>query len=156
MNDDTREILAHYQGGDRGELLPILEEIQERLGYLPEDAMLAVADFTRVPESAVYAVATFYADLAQRRPGTNVVHVCRGPACHFKGMRSIQRAFERELGIGLGETRADGSSSMSIGQCDGSCVLAPMVWINGRVCGPIAEQDVPGLLRELRPSEGGA
>ena len=69
MNDDIIEILAHFQGGERGELLPILEEIQERFGYLPEDAMLAAAEFTRIPESTVYAVATFYADLAPRPPG---------------------------------------------------------------------------------------
>lgn len=156
MNDDIKEILAHYQGGQRGELLPILEEIQERFGYLPEDAMLAAAKFTRTPGSAVYAVGTFYADLAQRPPGTNVIGICRGPACHFKGMPRIQRAFEGELGISLGETRVDGSHSLKIGQCDGSCVLAPMVWINGKVYGTIGEEDVPKLIGELRASEGGA
>ncbi len=93
-------ILSSYQGKGE-ELIPILQEVQAELGYLPEEAMLEVAKFTGVPESRVYAVATFYAQFRFTPVGRNHVMVCRGTACHVRGAPRILEEVEKQLGIKL-------------------------------------------------------
>ena len=99
-------VLSPFEG-KREELIPILQRVQEEFGYLPQNAMFDIARFARVPESAVYAVATFYAQFRFTPIGKTHVMVCRGTACHVRGATRILEALESQLGIKEGETTED-------------------------------------------------
>lgn len=126
-----QEILASYKGEER-EIIPILQRTQEELGYLSEEAMLEVARFVSVPESKVYATATFYAQFRFKPVGRNHVAVCHGTACHVRGAQRIQDALERQLGIKEGETSEDLKYTLEGVACIGCCALAPAITINNK------------------------
>lgn len=132
--EKLNEILSHY-GGERGNLIPILQEAQERFGYLPQQVMQTIAKFLRLPDSTVYAVATFYAQFRFTPTGRRIVRVCQGPACHVRGGARILREVEKQLGINPGETSDDFEYTLETTTCSGSCALAPVMVINKNVYG---------------------
>jgi len=119
--------------GTRDELIPLLQRAQELFGYLQHDVMLAIARFTRVPESAVYAVATFYAQFRFTPIGRKHVMVCRGTSCHVRGAPRILEAVEKQLGIREGETTPDREYSLETVACIGACGLSPCIMTNKKV-----------------------
>lgn len=125
---DLSEILARYQGKE-SEVIPILQEVQEKFGYLPEETMAQVAEFCRVPESAVFGVASFYAQFRFVPIGKKRVMVCRGTACHVRGARKILDEVEKRLGIEEGETTPDLEYTLETVACIGCCARAPSVMI---------------------------
>jgi NADH-quinone oxidoreductase subunit E len=128
------EILSSYEGrGD--ELIPILQQVQQVFGYLPEPAMKKIAKFLKLPESTVFGVGTFYAQFKLVPTGRNVIKVCRGTACHVRGSAQILGEIEKQLGISAGETTPDLEYSLETIACFGSCALAPVVVINSKVHG---------------------
>ena len=127
------EAVFHSFEGRRDELIPILQEVQKELGYLPEEAMLEIARFTGVPESRVYAVATFYAQFRFTPIGRKHVMVCRGTSCHVRGAPRILEEIERRLGIKEGETTADLGYSLETVACIGACGLSPCIMTNNKV-----------------------
>ncbi|MHB8172554.1 MAG: NADH-quinone oxidoreductase subunit NuoE [Thermincolia bacterium] len=131
VSSKIKEILALFEGEER-EIIPILQRIQEVFGYLPEEAMLEVARFVSIPESKVYATATFYAQFRFEPVGRNHVAVCRGTACHVRGAERIQDALERQLGIKEGETSGDLEYTLEAVACIGCCALAPAITINNQ------------------------
>jgi len=116
--------------GDKAELIPILQQVQQVFGYLPEEAMSRIADFVDVPECTVFGVATFYAQFRFVPIGRNVVKVCRGTGCYVKGAPRILDEFEKLLGIKDGETTPDLEYTLETVACFGSCALAPVVVVN--------------------------
>jgi NADH-quinone oxidoreductase subunit E len=135
------EILSSYKG-ERGELIPILQEIQAEFGYLSEEAMAKVAEFTRVAESKVFGVASFYAQFRFTPMGRNRVMVCRGTACHVKGAPRILEEIERVIGIKDGETRQDLEYTLESVACIGCCGLAPCIMVNKDVHGRLTPKEV--------------
>ena len=128
------EILSSYEGrGD--ELIPILQQVQQVFGYLPEPAMKKIAKFLKLPESTVFGVGTFYAQFKLVPTGRNVIKVCRGTACHVRGSAQILGEIEKQLGISAGETTPDLEYSLETIACFGSCALAPVVVISSKVHG---------------------
>lgn len=125
-------IFASYQG-KRDELIPILQDVQAQFGYLPEDAMMAIARFTRVPESQIYAVATFYAQFRFTPIGKTHIMVCRGTSCHVRGAPRILEEIEKQLGIKEGETTDDLEYSLETVACIGACGLSPCIMTNKKV-----------------------
>ena len=138
-------ILAEYDG-ERGDLIPILQEAQERFGYLPGGVMQVIAKFLRLPESDVFGVATFYAQFKLTPVGRKIVKVCRGTACHVRGGARILDEVERHLGIKPGETTDDLEYSLETIACFGSCALAPVVVIDKTVYGRMTSQKVAEIL----------
>jgi len=138
-------ILAEYDG-ERGDLIPILQEAQERFGYLPGGVMQVIAKFLRLPESDVFGVATFYAQFKLTPVGRKIVKVCRGTACHVRGGARILDEVERHLGIKPGETTDDLEYSLETIACFGSCALAPVVVIDKTVYGRMTTQKVAEIL----------
>ena len=132
MRERLEAVFASFEG-KREELIPILQEVQKELGYLPEEAMLQIAEFTGVPESGVYAVATFYAQFRFTPIGKNHVMVCRGTACHVRGAPRILEEIERKLGIKEGETTSDLEYSLETVACIGACGLSPCIMTNNKV-----------------------
>ena len=128
------EILSSYEGRV-DELIPILQQVQQVFGYLPELAMKKIAKFLKLPESTVFGVGTFYAQFKLVPTGRNVIKVCRGTACHVRGSAQILGEIEKQLGISAGETTPDLEYSLETIACFGSCALAPVVVINSKVHG---------------------
>jgi NADH-quinone oxidoreductase subunit E len=146
--DYTRTELTHVldlYGGSEEELISILQDVQERFGYLPKDAMLQVSKFLSIPESRVYAVASFYAQFRFKPIGKNTVMVCRGTACHVKGAPRILDEFKRELGVDENETTEDNEYTLETVACLGCCALAPCAMINDEVAANLTPQKVKTL-----------
>ncbi len=117
---------------ERKNLISLLQEIQESLGYLPGEAMRGLASFLEVSAAQVYSVATFYNQFRLTPIGKYPIQVCLGTACHLKGGKLILQEFERQLEIKVGETTEDGNFSLERVACMGCCMLAPVVRIGDR------------------------
>ncbi|NWF78001.1 MAG: NADH-quinone oxidoreductase subunit NuoE [Chloroflexi bacterium] len=126
------EILGHYKKRKKN-LIPLLQEVQTKLGYLPRKALREIAEFLDIPEIEVWGVATFYNQFRFVPLGKYHTMVCMGTACHLAGGRLILEALERELGIKVGETAKDGSFSLERVACIGCCMLAPVMVIRDRI-----------------------
>ncbi len=141
IKEQLDDILSQYDGGS-GNLIPILQEAQERFGYLSEGVMAGIAKFLRLPESNVFGVATFYAQFKFTPIGKRIVKVCRGTACHVRGGARILGEVERQLSIKPGETTNDLEYSLETIACFGSCALAPIVVIDKTVYGRMTTKKV--------------
>lgn len=143
-----RQELAGYDT-HRGNLLPILQMIQQRGGYLPAAAINLVAEHVNISPSEVYGVATFYNQFRFNPPGRHPVKVCLGTACHVKAADIILENFERKLGIIEGETTADREFSLERVACVGCCALAPVAVVGETVHGHMAPSKVEGLILRI-------
>ena len=131
---ELAEILAKHEG-EKGALIPILQKVQEKFGYLPKEAISEVAKFSRMSESEVFGVASFYAQFYFTRRGQHTIKVCLGTACHVRGGEKILDEIKRELGVESGGTTEDSKFSLERVACFGSCALAPVLVINKDVYG---------------------
>jgi len=143
--EKVNEILTSFTG-NKAELIPILQQIQQVFGYLPEDAMSQIADFVDVPECSIYGVATFYAQFKFVPVGRNVIKVCRGTGCYVKGAPRLLDEIEARLGIKDGETTPDMEYTLETVACFGSCALAPVVVVNDRVYGNVTVEKIREIL----------
>jgi NADH-quinone oxidoreductase subunit E len=134
----------------RSNLIPALQVFQQQMGWIPKEALLAIAEYLKIPESEVWGTATFYAQFRFWPMGRNVITVCRGTACHVRASAAIVRTLEKELGIRLGETTHDLSFTLQQVACFGSCALAPVVVINGKVYGRQSAASIKRLLDRLK------
>ena len=131
---------------ERRVLIPILQDIQAKFGYLPRAATKAVANFMRIREIEVFGVATFYNQFRLNPPGKHPIKVCMGTACHMKGGRIILEAWERRLGIKVGETTSDREFSLERVACVGCCAMAPVTVVEENVEGKVSPTRVDGIL----------
>ena len=132
MVETLNTILSSFRG-KKEEIIQILQQVQEKFGYLPEDVMLKIAQFTREPESHVYGVATFYAQFRFTPIGRNHIMACRGTSCYVRGASRILEEIEKQLGIKEGETTPDMEYSLETVACIGACGLSPCIMINKKV-----------------------
>ncbi len=146
------EIFASYKG-DRRELVPILQEVQENLGYLPENAMSDIARFIGVPDGHVYSVASFYAQFRLLPLGKKRVAVCRGTACHIRGAPQILSTVEKTIGLKEGDTSEDLEYTLETVACIGCCALAPCIRVNTEVAGEMTPEKAQELF--LSKDNGG-
>ncbi len=145
MEERLEKVLSCYEGKPF-ELIPILQDIQNLFGYLPEPEMRVVAKFVGMPESNIYGVATFFEQFKLTPQGRNKVVVCRGTACHVRGARRILEEFEEKLNIKDGETSEDLEYTLGTAACIGCCALAPCVMINDSVEAKLTPEKVSDLI----------
>lgn len=139
-------ILARF-APSRENLIPILHAVQEAEGYLRPKSLAQVAEHLGLSESEVRGVATFYARFRFKPTGKHCLKVCCGTACHVKGSGEVLAELESKLGIKAGETTPDGEYTVETEACFGSCALAPVVVVGGRVFGRVTPTGVDALLR---------
>ena len=148
--DELNRILRSHNRG-RGELIPILQQVQNQLGYLPREAMLGISRFLGIPEMDVYSVVTFYNQFRLNPPGKHSIRVCLGTACHVKGGNIILDAWKRRLGIDKRQTTPDREFDLDTVACVGCCAMAPVTVIdNNEVHGKSSPTRVDGILLKYR------
>ncbi|MBL0699446.1 MAG: NADH-quinone oxidoreductase subunit NuoE [Desulfosarcina sp.] len=147
--DDLSNSLKNF-GKERGKLIPILQMVQQKLSYLPDEAIQIVAAHLDLPASEVYGVATFYNQFRFNPPGKYPFKICLGTACHVKGGGIILENFERKLGIKDGETTVDREFSIERVACVGCCALAPVALLGETVHGHMAPSKVEGLFTRIQ------
>ncbi|MFC2122509.1 NADH-quinone oxidoreductase subunit NuoE [Bacteroidota bacterium] len=134
MHDELSDVFAAFSR-ERKYLIPILQKVQEKLGYLPEEAISEVARFLRLSKNEVFGVASFYAQFRFERQGEYGVKVCLGTACHVRGGGRIMDTVKQGIGIEPGETSEDYKFSLERVACFGSCALAPVMVVDKTVYG---------------------
>jgi len=153
LNQELAEILTESKK-DRRHLISLLQQVQHKLGYIPKEAMLAIADFLEIPESTVYGIATFY-NLFRFTPlGKHPVKVCMGTACHLAGGRLVLEAMSRELDIQVGGITPDQEFSLERVACVGCCALAPVVVVSDSVYPRMTPPKVEEVLVTIKPASG--
>jgi len=143
------KLLASFKG-EKSELIPILQQVQQEFGYLSEDAMRQIAHFLKAPEGVVYGVATFYAQFKFIPMGKKVIRVCRGTACHVRGSTKVLAEMEKRLGIKAGETTPDMEYTLETVACIGACALAPTMTIDGETHGKMTTKKVAEVLGDSK------
>lgn len=142
------EILDKYQG-QKGVVIPILQQTQALYGYLPRQALEHISRKMRIPLSTLYGVATFYAQFYLTRRGKHIIRSCDGTACHVRGAAKIIAAMEKALGIKAGETTPDYKYTYEVVYCLGSCGLAPVAVVDDKVVGHLNESKLLEIIKEL-------
>lgn len=125
-------VIDKYRGKP-GALIPVLEDVQEVCGYLPEAIQRYISKQTGIPLSQVYGVVTFYSFFTMVPRGAHQIRICLGTSCHVKGGQKLVGAVEDKLQIGEGECTEDRKFSLDIVRCIGACGLAPVMMIDKKV-----------------------
>jgi NADH:ubiquinone oxidoreductase subunit E len=137
-------IIAGYRDR-RWALIPLVQEIQEKVGFIPPEAIPRIAGALGLFPSQVQAVITFYAQLYTRPRGKNIVRVCRGTACHVRGGKSILKLVRQHLGVEEGQTTEDMEYTLETVACIGVCALAPNLVVNNTIYGNMNPKKVAGI-----------
>ena len=134
-----------------GALLPVLQAIQEAIGYVPEGALAPVADALQLTRADVHGVLSFYHEFRRSPPAPHSIRLCRAEACQAMGARSLERHLERRLGLAHGEHRsADGRIDAEPLYCLGNCALAPAGLIDGELRGRLDADALDTAIAEMR------
>lgn len=148
-----KDILKRHPA-NRGSLIPILQDIQEDLGYLSEEAVEELALLMDISSNEIYGVATFYTQFRFSPPGQHSIQSCQGTACHVRGGQQILKELEQRLGIAAGQTTTDGRFDLERLACLGCCALAPVVAVDGKVHARMTAKKIPSVLSQYNSREG--
>jgi NADH-quinone oxidoreductase E subunit len=149
MGNNLSEILTCHKKR-RESLIPILQKIQDKLGYITGGTVSEVAEYLKISESEVFGVASFYTGIHLTPRGKYSVKVCEGTACHVRAGERILDEVERKLGIKHDEITEDGKFSLERVACFGSCALAPVMVVNKDVYGHMTVSRVVEILRKYQ------
>ncbi len=145
---DVEQIINKYQKTSES-LIAVLQDIQEKYHYLPEDSLKFVSKELNVPLSRIFAVATFYNAFSLKPKGRYIIQVCMGTACHIKGAPILLEELKNILNIEEHEITKDGLFSIETVRCLGCCSLAPVVNIGGTVYGNLRPESLEKIINNL-------
>lgn len=149
---EVDQILVNYTN-DKSNLIQILNEVQEKFGYVPTIAQEQIAKFLGIEVAEVYGVVTFYSRFTLKPKGKYAISVCMGTACFVKGGEKVLDRVKEKLKIEEGETTPDGKFSIDATRCIGACGLAPVFTINDEVYGKATPELVDKILEEYKNNE---
>jgi NADH-quinone oxidoreductase subunit E len=141
------EVVA-ARGAAPGSLIPILQDVQARVGYLPPDVLERIGERAGIPAAQVYGVASFYSQFRLKPVGKYVIKVCHGTACHVQGAVNISDALTDELKTKDGETTEDGRFTVSSVACLGCCSLAPVMMVEENTFGRLTPDAARKVVRK--------
>jgi NADH-quinone oxidoreductase subunit E len=141
----VREAVKNH-GTKREELIPILNDVNRKLGYIPPEAFEELSREMRIPKSQMFSVASFYEMLSTRPVGKHVIRFCESAPCHVVGGREVWQALQDKLGLEEGETSPDRQWTLQTVSCLGICGVGPVMMIDDDVFGNIKPQQVPEIL----------
>ena len=154
---DVDQIIAGHEELGKEHLIPLLQEIQVKEGYVSETAMAKVASAVGIPESRVYGVATFYNQFRFIPKGTHVIEVCRGTACHVKQSLKLAQHLTRRLSLKPNGNSPDNKFTVITVACLGACSIAPVIKLDGEFYGHLDVEKLDHLLDEVaRETKGGS
>ena len=140
-------IESHH--GKVGALLPVLHSIQDKFGYVPKLAVPMIAQAMNLSRAEIHGVMSFYHDFRSEPAGGNIIHLCRAEACQAMGARELEQHVMERLGIGYGETTADGLVTLEPVYCLGNCACTPTIRINDDIHARVTAQKFDELLESL-------
>ena len=146
---ELEKILSKYTN-DKSNLIQILNEVQEKFGYVPTIAQEEIAKYLGIEVAEVYGVVTFYSRFTLKPKGKYAISVCMGTACFVKGGEQILERVKQKLGIEEGQTTEDGKFSIDATRCIGACGLAPVFTVNEEVYGKATPQKVDEVIKEYQ------
>lgn len=132
-----------------GNLITLLQDTQGVYGYLPLEALQAIADKTGNKRAKIYGIATFYSQFRLNPTGKYIILQCQGTACHVNGSKQVSSAICDELGIEPGETSSDGMFTLENVACLGCCSLAPVIMINGEAYGNLTPDSARKIIKDI-------
>jgi NADH-quinone oxidoreductase subunit E len=154
--NSVQALLADRTDLSREQLIPILQELQAREGFLSQTAMIGVAEALDTPVAGVYGVATFYNQFRFAPLGEHVIEICRGTACHVKQSLALAQYLQRRLKLRPDGNSADGRFSVLSVACLGACSIAPVLKLDGEFHGHLTIEKLEALLDGLEPATGRA
>lgn len=146
------ELIEEYRG-EKWVLIPLLQKIQEEIGYIPSETIQPIARAMGLFPSQVQGIISFYTQLYTKPQGKKVVRVCRGTACHVRGGKTILKLVKQQLGIEEGETTPDYEYTLETVACIGVCALAPNMVISNTTYGHLNPKKITQLFGSKK-SEG--
>jgi len=150
MGTDLDIILKKYKHGKREDLIPLLQEIQEDLGYLSEEAIVRVGSFLGLSTTKIFGLATFYDKFRFIPAGKIQIRICHGTSCFLNGSQAIITKIKEETGVMPGQTTRDGNFSYEIVSCMGGCNNGPVINVNGEYYTHIKTEQLPELIKKLK------
>jgi len=150
MANSIESILSKYKSGRREDLIPLLQEIQEEIGLISEDAIVKVGNLLKMSTTKIYGLATFYDQFKFIPAGRIHLKICHGTTCFLNGSQAIIKRIKDELDIEPGQTTRDGSFSYEIVTCMGGCNSGPIIYINGEYFNNIKVEQIPEFIGKLR------
>ena len=150
MADPIQLILHEFTPNEKSNLIPILQAIQKKEGYISPAVVEKISKYLRVSKGHIYGVASFFSQFKFNPPGRHSIKICLGTACHVRGAQIIAEEFERELGIKAGETTQDMEFSFETVNCLGACALGPIVVVDGKYHGQMNIAKAQVLLEKIQ------
>ncbi len=152
VKEEVKEILAQFTQ-DKQNLITILNEVQEKYGYIPKIAQAEIAEYLQMPLAEVYGVITFYSRFTLTPKGKYNISICLGTACFVKGSKELIERAKQKLGIQEGQTTPDGLFSLDATRCVGACGLAPVFTVNDEVYGKATVKKLDEVIDSLKEQE---
>lgn len=143
-------ILDRHSDAGRDALIPILQEIQEAIGYLSKEAIAQTGERLGLPASKIYGVATFYNQFRFQPKGRNHITICRGTACHVKGSDKVLENACSSLKLEPGQTSRDRLFSIETVACMGACGLAPVITVNDEFNAKVTPRKLVRLTQDCK------
>lgn len=150
MEKALENILKEHEEKE-GNLISILQDIQDTYGYIPREAVYWFSKRLNIPASRFFGVTTFYSQFHLKPRGKNIISVCCGTACHVKGGSKIVERLQRDLNLNSeGETTKDGEYTLEVVRCVGACSIAPVVIVNNRVHPDMTAEGTSKLIKKFK------
>lgn len=128
------------------ELIPVLNQVNKALGYLPSEALTQISQRLHVPKSQLFAVSSFYQMLSTKPRGKHIIQFCESAPCHVVGGRQVWQALSDHLKLQANETSTDNKWTLATTSCLGLCSVGPVIVIDDDVYGNVRPDQVPEIL----------
>jgi formate dehydrogenase subunit gamma len=139
--------------GKVGALMPVLHSIQESFGFIPRDAVSMLAGAMNLSRAEIHGVMSFYHDFRSEPAGEHIVQLCRAEACQAMGARALEAHARERLGIGFGETTADGRFTLEPVYCLGNCACSPSIRVDDKTFARVNAEKFDALVEALEAEE---
>jgi NADH:ubiquinone oxidoreductase subunit E len=153
---DTKKVVEAVQdavnrhGATQDDLIPILNDVNRAVGYLPGEALDEISRLLRVPKSNLFSVASFYRMLSTKPRGKHVIQFCESAPCHVAGGRAVWETIKETLKVNEDETTPDGKWTLITTSCLGVCGVGPVMMIDDDVYGNVDPKQVPSILAKYQ------
>ena len=143
--------------GDRPDaLMPLLHAVQDRLGYIPAEAVPEIAQALNLSRAEVHGVISFYHDFRTAPAGRNIIRVCRAESCQAMGAVELAAHIQKRLGIEFGQTSADGAYTLEPVYCLGNCACSPAIVVGADIHGRVTPERFDEIFSAIPPRERGS